>query len=107
MFRGETNAVNATPARVLVWPGAMAGEDYDPFTETHYDTYYGTPSHALTNESQFIQMCRAIRCTAIMQVPAEIDDPSFAEAVVNYTEVNLSYTPAYRMIVNEPELWEH
>ena len=38
MFRGEATAVNATPARVLVWPGAMAGEDYDPFTQTHYDT---------------------------------------------------------------------
>jgi Divergent InlB B-repeat domain len=107
MFRGETNAVNATPARVLVWPGAMAGEDYDPFTETHYETDYGTPSPALTNESQFIEMCRAIHCTAIMQVPAEIDNPSFAEAIVNYTEVNLSFTPAYWMIGNEPELWEH
>jgi hypothetical protein len=107
MFRGETDAVNATPAKVLVWPGAMAGEDYDPFTNTHYSTYYGTPTPALTNESQFIQMCRAIHCTAIMQVPAEIDDPSYAEAVVNYTEVNLSFTPAYWMIGNEPELWNH
>lgn len=106
-FRGETDAVNATPARVLVWPGAMAGEDYDPFTDTHYNTYNGTPTKALTNESQFIQMCEALHCTAIMQVPAEIDDPSFAEAVVNYTEVNLSFHPAYWMIGNEPELWEH
>jgi hypothetical protein len=107
MFRGETNAVNATPARVLVWPGAMAGEDYDPLTDTHYDTYDGAPTHALTNESQFVAMCEAIHCTAIMQVPAEIDDPSVAEAVVNYTEDNLSFVPAYWMIGNEPELWEH
>ncbi|MCI4326605.1 MAG: hypothetical protein L3K16_03080 [Thermoplasmata archaeon] len=107
MFRGETNAVNATPAKVLVWPGAMAGEDYDPFTQTHYNTYDGTPTHALTNESQFVQMCEAIHCTAIVQVPAEIDNPSIAEAIVNYTEVNLSFTPAYWMIGNEPELWEH
>ena len=107
MFRGETNAVNATPAKVLVWPGAMAGEDYDPFTDTHYSTYYGTPTHALTNETQFVQMCRAIHCTAIMQVPAEIDNPSIAEEIVNYTEVNLSFTPAFWMIGNEPELWNH
>jgi hypothetical protein len=107
MFRGETNAVNATPARVLVWPGAMAGEDYDPLTETHYNTYNGTPTPALTNESQFVQMCEAIHCTAIVQVPAEIDDPSLAEEIVNFTEINLSFVPAYWMIGNEPELWEH
>ncbi len=107
MFRGETNAVNATPARVLVWPGAMAGEDYDPFTDTHYQTDDGTPTHALTNESQFVTMCEAIHCTAIVQVPAEIDDPSIAEAIVNYTEANLSFHPAYWMIGNEPELWQH
>jgi hypothetical protein len=107
MFRGETAAVNATPARVLVWPGAMAGEDYDPLTDTHYDTYSGVPIHALTDEAQFVQLCRATHCTAVVQVPAEIDDPQIAEAIVNYTEVNLSFTPAYWMIGNEPELWEH
>ncbi|MCI4340760.1 MAG: hypothetical protein L3K11_00030 [Thermoplasmata archaeon] len=107
MFRGETDAVNATPARVLVWPGAMAGEDYDPLTQTHYDTYSGAPIHALTNEPQFVQMCKATHCTAIVQVPAEIDDPGYAEKIVNYTEVNLSFVPAYWMIGNEPELWQH
>ncbi len=107
VFRGETSSVNATPARVLVWPGAMAGEDYDPLTDTHYDTYSGAPIRALTNESQFVAMCKAVDCTAIVQVPAEIDDPSLAEAIVNYTEVNLSFHPAYWMIGNEPELWGH
>jgi hypothetical protein len=107
MFRGEPTAVNATPARVLVWPGAMAGEDFDPLAGIHYDTYSGIPTKALTNESQFVQMCEAIDCTAIVQVPAEIDDPSFAEEIVNYTEVNLSFHPAFWMIGNEPELWQH
>jgi hypothetical protein len=107
MFRGESNAVNATPAKVLVWPGAMAGEDYDPFTNTHYNTYNGTGTRALTSEAQFVQLCKAIHCIAIVQVPAEIDDANFAEKIVNYTEVNLSFTPAYWMIGNEPELWSH
>lgn len=107
MLRNEADVLNATPARVIVWPGAMAGEDYDPFTDTHYNTYDGTPTTAVANESQFVQTCEAIHCTAIVQVPAEIDDPSFAEAIVNYTEVNLSFHPAYWMIGNEPELWEH
>ena len=107
MFRGETDAVNATPARVLVWPGAMAGEDYNPLTNTHYDTYFGTPGTALSNESQFVEMCKATHCTAIVQLPAEIDDVKLAEQIVNYTEVNLSFIPAYWMIGNEPELWQH
>jgi hypothetical protein len=107
MFRGEPTDVNATPARVLVWPGAMAGEDFDPLADVHYNTYDGAPTPALTNESEFVQMCEAIHCTAIVQVPAEIDDPSFAEEIVNYTEVNLSFHPAYWMIGNEPELWGH
>ncbi|MCI4363164.1 MAG: hypothetical protein L3K13_02530 [Thermoplasmata archaeon] len=107
MFRGETNAVNATPARVLVWPGAMAGEDYNPLTDTHYDTYSGAPIHALTSEVQFVRMCKATHCIAIVQVPAEVDNPGLAEQIVNYTEVNLSFVPTYWMIGNEPELWSH
>ncbi|MCI4345952.1 MAG: hypothetical protein L3K07_04290 [Thermoplasmata archaeon] len=107
MFRGETNAVNATPARVLVWPGAMAGEDYNPLTNTHYGTYDGTPIRALTGEVQFVRLCKATHCRAIVQVPAEVDDPGLAEQIVNYTEVNLSFVPAYWMIGNEPELWSH
>lgn len=107
MFRGESNAVNATPARVLVWPGAMAGEDYDPLANIHYDTYSGSPKHALTSEAQFVQMCKATHCRAIVQVPAEIDNAAYAAKIVNYTEVNLSFQPAYWMIGNEPELWYH
>ncbi len=106
-FRGESDALNATPSHVIVWPGAMAGEDYDPIAGIHYNTYNGTPTHALTSEAQFVQLCRAVHCTAVVQVPAEIDDPSFAEEIVNFTEVNLSFTPAYWMIGNEPELWSH
>lgn len=107
MLRNEADAINATPSRVIVWPGAMAGEDYDPFTDTHYNTYSGVATPAVASEAQFVQLCRAIHCTAIVQVPAEIDNPSFAESIVNYTEVNLSFHPAYWMIGNEPELWEH
>jgi hypothetical protein len=107
MLRGEATAVNATPVRTLVWPGAMAGEDYDPFTNTHYDTYSGVGKTALTSEAQFVQMCKAIHCIAIMQVPAEIDNATFAAKIVNYTESNLSFKPAYWMIGNEPELWYH
>jgi hypothetical protein len=106
-LRDEADVLNATPAHVIVWPGAMGGEDYDPLTNTHYNTYNGTATPAPTTEAQFVAMCKAIHCTAILQVPAEIDNPSFAEEIVNYTEVNLSFRPAYWMLGNEPELWQH
>jgi hypothetical protein len=107
LLRGEGNLINATPAHVLVWPGAMAGEDYDPLTNTHYDTYSGSPKTALTSEAQFVDMCRAIHCTSVVQLPAEIDNPAYGEKIVNYTEVNLSFHPSFWMIGNEPELWSH
>ncbi|MDE1822616.1 MAG: hypothetical protein KGI98_17405, partial [Euryarchaeota archaeon] len=40
-------------------------------------------------------------------MPGEIDDPSLAAAVVNYTEKTLGFTPAYWEIGNEPELWRY
>jgi hypothetical protein len=107
LLRGETDWLNATPARTLVWPGAMAGEDYDPLNNVHWDTYSGTPKTALTSEAQFVQLCKATRCNAVVQVPAEIDQPTYAEKIVNYTERTLNFTPAYWMIGNEPELWGH
>lgn len=106
-LHGEANDLNATPARVLVFPGAQAGDDFDPLTNTHYDAYSGASSKAPTTEAQFVQLCKATNCTAIFELPAEIDDPSYAEKIVNYTERNLSFTPAYFMIGNEPELWYH
>ncbi|HZY69493.1 MAG TPA: hypothetical protein VFF67_00750 [Thermoplasmata archaeon] len=106
-LHGEANDLNATPARVLVFPGAMAGDDFDPLTNTHYDSYSGVSSKAPTTELQFVQMCKATHCQAVFELPAEIDNPSYAEKIVNYTEKNLSFTPAYFMIGNEPELWYH
>jgi len=107
VLRGENEAINGTPVRVIVWPGAMAGEDFDPIANIHYDTYSGASKTALTSEAQFVSMCKAISCTAVLQLPAEIDNASFAAEIVNYTLFNLSFHPAYWMIGNEPELWSH
>lgn len=105
----EASLLNATHSRVLVWPGANAGD----FVNMLNDTLMSVNGSMLswkpveTNETAFIRVCESISCEAILQVPGEIDDPSFAAAVVNYTEKALGFYPAYWEIGNEPELWTH
>jgi hypothetical protein len=104
----EGDLVNATPARLVVWPGAGAGDDYNPLNNTLVHVVgssvrWFTPS---TSEPEFVQWCRSINCTAIVQVPGEIDNITVAEQVVRYTEQNLSFHPAFWEIGNEPELWK-
>ncbi len=102
----EGDLVNATPVGIVVWPGANAGDDYDPLTNLLYEVgSAGRPPS--TNLTEFVAWCRSISCTAIFQVPGEIDNASFAAADVNYTEHRLGFFPAYWEIGNEPELWRH
>ncbi|MCI4365806.1 MAG: hypothetical protein L3K10_07110 [Thermoplasmata archaeon] len=116
----EADLVNATPIRTLVWPGAAAGDDYDPF---YHGTAGGlwasnnTVTHAETNESEFVAWCRQIHCQAILQVPGEINNTTIAREIVNYTVSNvpvfingtkyqgLNFRPAYWEVGNEPGLW--
>ncbi|MGI0071458.1 MAG: hypothetical protein ACRECT_05265 [Thermoplasmata archaeon] len=103
----EGEFVSATPTETVVWPGAFAGDLYDPISEEMYTDGGGTPTSPTTSEAQFVVWCKSINCSAIFQVPGEIDDPAFAAEVVRYTEVNLSFQPAYWEIGNEPQLWKH
>jgi hypothetical protein len=129
----EGQILTATPNRVIVWPGANAGEYYNPLNGTIYtDVRHLVSGHskvfehewypASTNESQFVAFCRSINCTAIFQVPAEDGDAALASEIVNYTIDSgvhsytepdgqvvrlaaLNFTPAYWEIGNEPQLW--
>jgi hypothetical protein len=105
----ERPILNATAARVLVWPGADSGEHVDALNDTEVSVQQGKVvwGHPETNLTEFIALCRAISCEAILQVPAEIDNASFAAAVINYTEKTLGFHPAYWEVGNEPELWKH
>ena len=123
----EGDLTAGTPVHVVVWPGAFAGDDFNPLANSAHGTIWtsgngqAAPS---TNESQFVAWCRSINCTAIFQVPGEIDNPSIAADIVAYTvnrtytgpvweggtEVNvtipgLDFRPAFWEIGNEPALW--
>jgi hypothetical protein len=106
LLPNEGTLVNATPTEVVVWPGGVAGDDYDPMTDTMYNDR-GVGSKPTTSEAQFVAWCKSIVCQAIVQIPAETESWQLALAVINYTERNLSFEPAYWEIGNEPELWTH
>jgi hypothetical protein len=106
LLPNEATLVNATPTQIIVWPGGGAGDDYNPITNRIY-TSNGHWTKPVTSEADFVAWCKSVRCQAIFQVPAEIDEPGLAAAVVNYTLKNLSFTPTYWEIGNEPELWHH
>jgi hypothetical protein len=48
-----------------------------------------------------------VGCHAVLGVPGEINDPSFAAHEVRYVEGTLHFHPAYWEIGNEPALWHH
>jgi hypothetical protein len=123
----EGDLVAGTPTNVVVWPGAFAGDDYNPlgnYARGTIWTYGNAQSTPPSNESEFVAWCRSINCTAIFQVPGEIDNPAIAADIVAYTvnrtytgpiweggvEVNvtipgLDFRPAFWEIGNEPALW--
>lgn len=103
----EGSLVRSTPTEIVVWPGAGAGDDYNPMSNTLYSSAGVVAPTTPTNLTEFIAWCRTISCSAIFQVPGEIDNASFAAADVNFTEHRLGFHPAYWEIGNEPELWKH
>ncbi len=109
LLPNEAQILEAAHVRTLVWPGAGAGEEYDPFNNTLVTVANGTLTweNASTSETQFAALCAAIQCTAILQVPGEIDNPALAAQVVNYTERALGLHPSSWEIGNEPEYWNH
>jgi hypothetical protein len=54
-----------------------------------------------------VTWCRSIGCQAIFQVPGEVDDPSLAAKIVQYTEDTLGFHPVDWEIGNEPGFWSH
>jgi Cellulase (glycosyl hydrolase family 5) len=106
LLPSEADLISSTPARVLVWPGGGAGDGYDPLNNTLHSALGGKSTPPLS-EPQFIGLCEAVQCTAIFQVPGEINSSSTAAAIVVYTESILHFRPSYWEIGNEPTLWKN
>ena len=67
----------------------------------------GAASNVTTNLTSFVTWCETFGCHAILELPAEIDDPSTAAYDVSYTERVLAFHPSYWEIGNEPAIWTH
>jgi len=108
---GTPNATDAsrlleTPARYLHFPTGFLGEELN-YTSGVITDPNGTPSLASMNISEFIGICRAIHCHAILQLPAEIDAPETAAFYVHYVVDQLGFQPAFWEIGDSPSGWQH
>lgn len=97
--------LRATPYAVLRYPGGIVGERMDLSTDTIYN-YGGGSYQAPFGTAAFVQLCEAVGCRAIVQLPLEIDSPATAAKEVRYVEQTLGFHPAYWELGNEPAGWQ-
>ncbi|MGA8274915.1 MAG: hypothetical protein WB852_01280, partial [Thermoplasmata archaeon] len=94
LLPNQAALVNATPQGAIVWPGGNAGDTLNPLGSNGTGILYtsdGQFVHPETNESEFVAWCRSINCTAIFQVPGELNNSAIARDIVAYT-VNTTYS---------------
>jgi hypothetical protein len=102
----QAGVVQASPARYVVWPAGAQGDGYDAKANLLHGGG-GTAVRPAESEAAFASWCRSLGCRAILTVPGEINDPSYAAWEVGYTERTLGLHPAYWEIGNEPAHWRH
>jgi hypothetical protein len=104
LFTGDAAA---TPVSFYRWPGGQAGDGINYTSGVLTNATSGTPANVTTNLSTFVQWCESFGCHAILELPAEIDEPATAAYYVEYTEHVLGFRPSYWEIGNEPAIWTH
>lgn len=102
-------AVSATPARMVRWPGGALADRLDPMALGGQGLIYGggSPYPSPSSAANFVTWCESVGCRAILTLPGEIDNPSYAVQEVRFFEDTLHFDPAYWEIGNEPALWTH
>jgi len=94
-----------TPLGYARWPGGAVGDGYNYTSSVITNTGGGT-YQSPQSTSQFVAWCRSVSCHAIMQVPAEVDQPGMGAYYVKYVEKTLGFHPDFWEIGNEPALWQ-
>ncbi len=102
----DASNIAATPVDFIRFPGGDVGEQYN-YTSGIITNNNGATQHAGTSVSQFVTSCESISCHAIMQLPAEIDQPYTAAYYANYVVHTLNFQPAYWEIGNAVPGWTH
>jgi hypothetical protein len=99
--------IAATPATYIRFPGGSLGEELNYTSGVLTSITGGGTSMSSTSIQMFISSCRAISCHAILQLPAEIDQPQTAAYYASYVENTLHFKPAYWEIGNAVGSWAH
>ncbi|MGC2289838.1 MAG: hypothetical protein WA688_08290, partial [Thermoplasmata archaeon] len=73
----DAASVAATPVTYLRFPGGTLAEEYN-YTTGVLTENNGTQIQATTSTPEFVKACHQMGCEAILQLPAEIDQPSTA-----------------------------
>ncbi len=106
----QGSAVAASGVHLVRWPGGDLGDRLDPLALNGTGLVYGGPGAPLppaSTAAEFVAWCKSVSCSAIVTLPGEIDDPSFASQEVSYFVQSLGFRPAYWEVGNEPALWTH
>ncbi len=95
----------ATPIRYLRFPDGTAGDMTDLVNDSVYTPGSANVTLAPVSIKEFIATCRAVNCSAILELPLEIDNPGTAAYEVEYIQRSLDFDPAYWELGNEPAMW--
>jgi hypothetical protein len=100
--------LNGTPINFVRWPGGQVSERLDVLGGLIYADQ-GTTTPAATNATQFVHWCQVQHCRAIVELPTEIDNTSYAaKEVAAFTHATSTpFEPAYWELGNEPAGWTH
>ena len=104
----DTDAISvaATPVTYLRFPGGNLAEEYN-YTTAILTADDGTQSRASTSTQMFVTACKLIQCHAILELPAEINQPATAAYYASYVVHTLNFQPTYWEIGNDPSGWKH
>ncbi len=103
-------AVANTGIRFVRWPGGGLADRTDVLAANGSGLIYEglpAPVPAATSAADFVSWCLANGCRAIIDLPGEINSPSYAAAEVGYFVNVLHFEPAYWEVGNEPAIWTH
>lgn len=103
------SVLNSTPASYWLFPGGNLGEAYNYSANVVWTAGSSSATSAtpVTSINQFVSDCTIAHCSAILQLPAEINSSSTDAYYVSYVENTLGFKPAYWEIGNEPAIWTH
>jgi hypothetical protein len=102
----DAQALAKTPITYTRFPGGIYGEEFN-YTSGVITSDTGSQSRATTSTSEFVTACKDMHCNALLQLPAEIDQPATAAYYAKYVVHTLGFQPAYWEIGNSVPGWNH